>query len=340
VLEFRCWPKPRLEIVGDRLVTRGPVSLSTREYLEKNPVSIQSYLWNLFLYSPSRFLLKERLGWRGARRITAEKRVLNRRILEEIEHELSSRNIEHFFLVFHGEQGAVERWAVFNWEEKLIEDIGAEFSVPVVDTRAFLKVAADGSQEKCAHFYGHEPPMTGHHNAIGNLICFEGIRKGLVGDFSPPNEEQSSRLKQIGALKLPILEAAPRTFLGRAATLTTNGGQGILRATETANPERFLLRAGPVGPTTVNFELAGAAKHFTGLLHTMAGTEQGCPEGDLHFTVELDGVVVLECEAPPAASPRAIELDLAQKKSLTFSVRGDRGGGGCAWICLESPHLE
>ncbi|HUR26845.1 MAG TPA: hypothetical protein VM509_01555 [Planctomycetota bacterium] len=341
VLEFRGWPKPRLDVVGEKLVERGPVSLSTRDYLAQNPVSIQSYLWRLFLHQTTPFLAAERARWSGASRLTEEKKTLNLRILQEIEHELSSRGLRHFFLLFHAEEGALRRWNEFAWQEQMVVDVCAEHATPLIDTRAFMDFAADGYKEICARFYGRDAPLLGHHNELGNLICFEAMRQGILGRFGAPDMRHLAELKAAGMIELDRSEKTPCTFLGRAAMLITHDGYGAPRAVETAEPHRLLLRAGSTGLTGVKFELAGGAKRFTGELHAMAGAKEGCPELGLSFDVVVDNKIVLHCAPiPPASSPFLIDVDLTGRQALSLVLRGDRGGAGCNWIAVENPRLE
>jgi hypothetical protein len=340
VLEFRCWPKPRLDVVGTRLVARGPVETSTREFLAQHPVGIASYLWRFLLYQRGSFLAGARAHWRGEERIKAEKQILNRTLLHEIENELSSRHLEHFYLVFHSELGALRHWDDFAWQEQMIEDVCAERGAMLVDTRPYLAFASKDRDKNCARFYGHGSPLQGHHNALGNLVCFEAIRRGLLRESGPCDMRHLEGLELQGLLEAAPAEVTSAVFLGRNATLITHGSQGSPRAVQTSDPDRFLLRADSTGATVTKFELAGGEKRFTGVLHTVAGAEQGCPEQGLRFTVEVDGLAVLECDAPPLANARSIDIDLAGKRSLAITVAGDRGGMGCAWLCIEHPRLE
>jgi len=190
VLSFRSWPKPRLDLVNGALVARGPVETNAAKYIAEHPLTIRSYLWRLFRYRRSAFQLDER--------IEAEKQSLNRQILIEIERELSRRKLRHFFLVFHNERGALKAFERFAWQEKLLHDVCAELSIPLVDTRTYLSFAADGRPELCAQLYGHGEPLNGHHSALGNLVCFEAIRQGLSGKFDAPDFSRIEKLKQDG----------------------------------------------------------------------------------------------------------------------------------------------
>ncbi|HTF89422.1 MAG TPA: SGNH/GDSL hydrolase family protein [Planctomycetota bacterium] len=340
VLEFRCCPKPRLDVVGDRLVARGPVQTNMRKYLEENPISIRSYLWQLFLHSRLDFLVDQRAAWRKDPQIKAEKQVLNRKILLEIERSLSSRKLQHFFFLFHVEPCAVKSDGLYQWQEDLIHEVCAESSIPMVDTRPFLSLAADAVQKKCEQFYIKAGPVQSHHNAIGNLICFEAMIQGLRGNIAQPDLAPLADLKTRGLLQKNGPETVATTLMGRSATLITYGAEGRSFAAETVKPRRFLLRSDALGSTKARIDLSGSAKRFSGRLHTMMNPNEGCAGTELRLTIRIDGEIALERAVPRAANELALDLDLAGKQSLEFTVAGNRGGGNCNWICIEDPQLE
>jgi len=340
VLSFRAWPKPRLEIVDDQLVTRGPVQTSVREYLAQNPVTIRSYLWRLFLYQGSSFLSRQRAQWRVDAQIEAEKRSLNRRILLEIERELSSRKLEHFYLAFHVEDGALEVDESCEWEERLLQEFCAESGARFVDTRDFLSSASDARPKQCAQFYGRGEPLQGHHNGLGNLVCFEAIRHGMRGAASEPRSQYQASANKYGMIDWIEPQVTTDTFLKRGVTLTTHGSGAGPFAMQTFPPMRLVMRADALGSTLVQFELAAPAKRFTGKLHAVAEADRFCTKTELRFCADVDGVVVLDQAVPPANNPLALDIDLDGKTSLTFALGGDRGGAGCNWVCIEDPRFE
>jgi hypothetical protein len=340
VLSFRDWPKPHLAIVDGSLVLPKPVETDTKKFLAENPVSIKSFLWRFFLFHPAHFMSKLRAKWRTNDRIRAEKEVLNRRILIEIDRELTSRHLRHFFLIFHAEQGALEPWDLFVWQEQLIRDVCAEFSIPLVDTRPYLTFAADNRPVKAAQFYGHSGPLNAHHNAVGNVVCFEAFRQGLRGDFGTPDMQHLAEMKRHGLFDSGDPVRVSMELLGRPATLILHGSTERIRVTETSKPERLILRADVLGPTHAEFDLAGKSKRFTGRVHTMKDSDKDCAGIELDFTVEVDGRVVLEHSVPPASQALDLDIDLADKHTLSLGVRGFGGGAGCEWVCIENPRLE
>jgi hypothetical protein len=342
LLEFRGWPKPRLEISAGELLSRGSVQTNNRLYLEQHPPSIRSYLWRLFLHQQTSFLESARAAWRSDPELREEKQRLNRRILEEIERELSRRNLQHFYLAFHAEQGALKPWSLFLWQEELLAQFCAEQAVALHDTRDYLHFAADGLPENCARFYGQGRPLLGHLNGLGNLICFEAIRAGLRAEQGVPDMRHLAGLKLSGLLDRESMRTkqVPMVLMGREATLSSHSLDGQLDAAEIVAPARFLLRSETSGPTQVQFELSGEVQRFRGSLYTMAERQQGCSEGALGIEIHVDGELALELEAPPKSQARHIDIQLQGKRSFSFLVRGDRGGSGCNWVCIEDPSWE
>ncbi|MEO6707989.1 MAG: hypothetical protein ABI054_02175, partial [Planctomycetota bacterium] len=340
VLSFRAWPKPRLEIVDDQLVTRGPVQTNVRGYLEQNPITIRSYLWRLFLYQGSSFLSRQRAQWRGDARIEAEKRSLNRRILLEIERELVSRKLEHFYLAFHVEEGALKVHEGCEWEEEMLQDFCAESRAPLLDTRDLLSSASGARPRYCSYFYGHGEPLQGHHNGLGNLVCFEAIRDGIRGESGEPRSRYQASANRYGMIDWIEAELTTSSVLGRSVTLTTHGGGLRPFVMETPAPLRLVMRADALGSTLAQFEFTGGAKRFTGKLHTMADTDRFCSKAELRFCIDLDGAIVLDRAVPPENDALALDVDLAGIRSMTLALGGDRGGAGCNWICIEDPRFE
>ena len=351
-LAFRCWPKPRLRLEGEALALEPAPRLSPREYLKTHPISFPSYLWRRFLHQDSGFLRSARAGWRGDERREELKRRLNLSILAAVRAELEARELPYFFLVFHAEQGALKPWAPFREREQLLGDFCREHSVGLLDTREFLWAACAGDEALVARFYGRGSPLMGHHNLLGNRVCFEAMRQGILaraaGPGEPPSAEplgpaDTSRVAEMaarGELDLLALQRRRATLLGRPALITTHGAGDAERVVETATPSRVCLRADTTGFTAADLELDGGARRFTGRLHLLAGAEQGCPETPLHFTLLVDDRTLFEGDVPEEARPAILDVDLAGARNLRFVLRGQRGQGACGWAALSDPRLE
>jgi hypothetical protein len=340
VLSFRDWPKPRFDLDGDRLVSRGPVETRTLEYLKRHSIGIPSYLWRFLLYHPSRILARTRREWRGDERKLAEKLELNRRILIEIQRELESRGLSHVVLLFHSEQGALEPALPFEKQEKLVRDVCAELSIPLVDTRPYLAFASDGRPVKCAQLFGHGGPLDAHYNAVGNIVCFEAIRQALRGELGEPDFEHLAQLKQRGLFDAGAEHEQKMKLAGRDARVIGHGNKSIVRATESDHPDRVLLRANAGGDTSLVFDVDGGAKRFSGRLHMLKKPEGNCYGVEVGIKVLIEDEVVLDRLVPSVDDAVAIDLDLRGKRRLKFTVQGTGGGAGCEWVCIADPRFE
>jgi hypothetical protein len=342
VLSFRDWPKPRLDVIGGELVSRGPVTTDVSAYLAAHPVSIKSYLWRYLLFNPSPWLRRLRMRLKNTAPIVREKRELNRRILVEIERSLARRRLRHFFLVFHSEEGALHTWDAFAWQEAMVRDVCRELGTPLVDTRDFLAFAAGGSSARCAELYGHSGNVAGHHNAAGNLVCFEAIRQGLRGEFERPDLAHLSALLREDVLFGVDARTRPMVALGRGARLTTAGKvlePRVVLEFETHDPDALFLRGTPVGPTRLAFELAGGARRFGGTLSGPPQLDPRCSEVECRLAIEVDGETAFEHRVP-REERIPIEIDLTGKQRIVLVASGAGPPATCAWACVVHPVLE
>lgn len=344
VLSFRDWPKPRLDVVDGELVPRGPVTTDARKYLAEHPVSIRSYLWRYFLFNPTRFLMRVRTRLQDTAPIIREKKALCRKILEEIERSLARRHLRHFFLFFHAEPAALHTWEVFRWQDELVHDVCRELAIPCVDTRDYLAFASDRNADRCAKLYGQSGREYGHHNAAGNLVCFEAIRSGLRGEFDVPDLAHLAMLKRQGVLFTDHANATPMILLGRGASVISPGvhleeGRRI-DVVETRDPAQLLFRAEAAGPTRLRFELAGEARRLRGTLRSMPEAGARCADVEVEFTIEVDGDSVMKCALPRGGNGVPIDVDLSGKQRLELVASGASGPAICIWACIDRPVLE
>jgi hypothetical protein len=341
VLTFRCWPKPRFRIEGDRLVASGPVDPDPDRYLEENPPSIRSYLLRLLTYRKG--MLPARLQWylrRGSLK-NEEKIALGRKILAEIHSDLSSRGIEHFFLSFHGQAG-VARSEGTRWADELVQSSAKDLGVPLVETRPYLLAAAQGSLEQANRYFGGAPRLFGHYNEMGNLIAFEALRAGIEKRFG----EVDPRAIEAALAGSPLLEAPGdvlATVFGHQARIRTRGPSGLVRVSHVsyppfdpaANSLYVLLRPGEEGATELTIDVDGEQRRFRG---RAIGVERE-REGPLVLTIRLDGRQVMRSEVP--YHPGGIELDvpLAGAKRLEITAERTKHGGE-SWVHIADARLQ
>jgi hypothetical protein len=107
LLAFRDAQKPYFLLDEGRLSLQGtPITLSTAEYVDRNPPEITSYLFNLFRNSAAHAFS----GVARAEAIKAHSKSLNARIFESVLERLVDENIDHAILVFHPAHHRADDW--------------------------------------------------------------------------------------------------------------------------------------------------------------------------------------------------------------------------------------
>ena len=346
ILTFRCWPKPKFAVEGDRLVDGGPVDTDPDRYLAEHPPSIRSYLLRYLTYRQG--MLPARLQWylrRGTFR-NEEKIELGRKLLAAMHEELASRGIEHFFLAFHGEAGVSGAEGV-RWADDLVETTARDLGVPLVTTRPYLLAASDGSVEQAKRYFGGSPRMFGHYNPMGNLIAFEALRAGIekrFGEFDPG-------VVAAAIARTPLLESPDDVLsnvLGHTARIRTHGASGLVRESQVAYPPfdpaantpYLLARPGEDGPSELLILLEGETRHFRGRAIGIDRQEDSRSSAPLLLTLRLDGHEVMRTEVP--WHPDGVDLDVPLEGAERLEILVDRAkpGSGDAWVHIAGARLE
>lgn len=136
-LDWRTGQKPWFALDGDGLRLQGvPIDPDPDHYLATHPVTIGSYLWRRFLYSPANVLpawANDRLkGWSAH---TAHKQELNTRILDRAIERLKASRVDFVVLVFHYLTPDQEEWMVGredNWRDRLLRERLMHHEVPYI----------------------------------------------------------------------------------------------------------------------------------------------------------------------------------------------------------------
>jgi hypothetical protein len=346
VLAFRCWPKPRLSIAGDRLVSSGPVIVDPEEYLARNPIRIRSYLGRFLTFRPHALPRSWQKDLRRRFDRQAEKVALGRKILEEIHRELESRGVRHFFLAFQGE-GNVAQSATCRWAEDLVDETASALGVPVIRTRPFLLAAADGMPEKTARFFGGSAKLYGHYNDLGNLVAFEALRAGIEGKFDPIDTSSMGAV-----LRSKLLEGSDRqvasTLFGRDSKVRLRGKTGFVRSSSMPYPPfdavpkqpYLLLRAGEYGPTEVRVTVDGGSRRLRGKAMSVARPKLTYRPRALILSVRVDGRIVVHERLPFAPRGLDLDVDLSGAKELELVAENTDSDPAVAWIHIEDARLE
>jgi len=175
-LSLRGWPKPRFSMSGDELVIEPPVHGYGR-WAESHRRA-RCYTWRLLVNASALWppALRARLTGRVA--LERMRRRVARRLLEEIQNELERRGLDYVFLLFHGEP-SLRTEGPWKWEEQFLEQTLTELGAPFVSTRPYLEAWARRNDGSVAPLFGHEPPLRGHYNALGNRVAFEALLDGF-----------------------------------------------------------------------------------------------------------------------------------------------------------------
>jgi len=101
-LSVREGQKPYFEIVNGELRLQGvPINPNPDDFFKKNPPLIKSYLWNKFLYLKRNMLVNLRAYLRDDVKKRNKMITLNEMILSKAVMELTKRNTDFVFLIFH-----------------------------------------------------------------------------------------------------------------------------------------------------------------------------------------------------------------------------------------------
>ena len=184
-LRFRDGPKPRLELVGDALVARGPGDLGTRAWLRANPPSVRSYLWRYLTHRRPWLPKFLRAPDRDDPRGIAHKRALARAVFAEVDALLEEAGVEFFVLLFHGERTlALEPGE--DWREALVLAACAELGMPFVSSRTAIREHSEATGTPLRDYYvqpEQSRQMAGHYGLRGQRAAFPALRRGLRGRY-------------------------------------------------------------------------------------------------------------------------------------------------------------
>ena len=186
VLSIRGWPKPRLAIRDGALVPEFATVPRMEAYLRENPVSFPSYAWRYLQFGTNFAPTRWRARMRDEVGIVEHKRALSRRILEAIEDGLERRGVEHFYLLFYGEE-YVEGSRAPDWREAELFDFFRQRSIRFTSARrAILEDAAKTGRPVDEYFEHGDSLLRGHLLPEGNRAAFAALRQGIEGRFEAP----------------------------------------------------------------------------------------------------------------------------------------------------------
>lgn len=348
LLAFRCWPKPRLEIVGDELLVHEPPTLDPERFLALHPSSIQSYLWRLLAYERSPLPRGVRDVLRGDHRRIAQKKALNQRILTEIQRLIQSRGLTCTLFLFHSDGSLAQSADWAEWQEPFVRSVADELGMPVASARPFLVTAARELATDTSRFYGRQGALVGHHNAAGNAVVFEALRRIIEGRLDPSDTTRLAGWVRSGGL--PPLESGPRALrvMNRIARVSAPDGGVHARHEIAADPasagsERvdcLFVRGGALAPTEVHVALEPGLRRWRASISALARTDLGCTAQTLELEVRADDMLLGRAQVSADSAPVLLEFDIAGKRELSIVAHARGAEPDCAWIRIAEPRLE
>jgi hypothetical protein len=186
-LALREYPKPWFSVEGERLVYHPPEGSSAREYLERHPLDIRSYLWRWLLHGARVFGDRASVAWTDEADHVEVKQEICRRLVIEIQRELEERGLRYFFVLFHGPE-ALESRGSYSWQEPFLQALLRERRIPYVSSRRWLLADAARTASDPRDYYYQSMPRYGHYTPAANRAVFECLRRGLAGEFEPWEE--------------------------------------------------------------------------------------------------------------------------------------------------------
>jgi hypothetical protein len=177
---LRYSPKPGFELRDGRLVLDTAPVPSFKSYVAQHPIGIRSYVWRWLLRTcclPQAIL--DRAEDDSA--YLMRTRSLGRAILADIEAKLASRGLEHFYLLFQGEQRVANADAT-DWRDRAVRGFLHDSRAPHVSASRYLRAAAHDPAGTGA-FFGREGPVMDHYLPRANEVVFEAMRDGVAHRF-------------------------------------------------------------------------------------------------------------------------------------------------------------
>lgn len=181
-LPVRGFPKPYFVPEDGALTLRPLVHATAADYAAATTIGIRSYAWRLAVLGSGVLPDRAGLALAGEGALVAYRMELNRLLLEALREELTSRGLEHFFVVFHGRRAFRSR-GPYTWREPFLLDTLDELGLPRVSSKRALRAdAARTGRDESAYFLD-EDPGANHYTPTANAVVFEALQRGLRGEY-------------------------------------------------------------------------------------------------------------------------------------------------------------
>ena len=169
IMTVRNAQKPLVTLDGRKIVVRNVPVGDTYEFLERNPIEIQSYLVRAVLirlrgtvFKP---LIDRMLGYDERHSLKLE---VNRRILQELRRDAAARKVPLFVVLFY----TLRDMQSETWRGPFLKGTLEDLGLPYFDTKTFLLEKARAEGINIDQYWS---PSHGHHNRAANAVLAAGI---------------------------------------------------------------------------------------------------------------------------------------------------------------------
>ncbi|MCK6445298.1 MAG: hypothetical protein L6Q99_02805 [Planctomycetes bacterium] len=316
LLDFRCWPKPRYELVDGALVSSGEVAPTIAEHWRRRPPAPISWAWRLCARAWASGAAEA--GAAAERR--AEVEALATAWLERLESRLAAAKVRRFYLLFEYLDG-LQTPDALQWRKDCVVRTLERLGAPWIATKPFLVEAAARDGRELAEYFGRVGRNVGHFNARGNQVAFRALLDGLerVGGLGS-NSENEAWLAEIAGVVHP--------HASRGAT--PRGKSRFEFAGRELHEDRLTIECDAEGGARLTWKLLGRSSELRGsaALASTAGSAQ------LRWLA--DGAELALESLGDERRTAAFALPLAGRRELALEVTGTPN----AVVFLNSPAFD
>jgi hypothetical protein len=182
-LPIYIWPKPRFEVDEQSELQRiDPPAWTASNFLEKDPVSFDSYAWRALemrFWGGSRAELEQRYG---QRELEAEGAKISRVILRELHADLERRGLDHFGLFFHSRLTFHRPGVARQFVQQARKLLGPE-GLPLVSLEPELLPGARDPTLHYGEWFHSTGQGQGHPTDAARSAWLPALERGLRGSF-------------------------------------------------------------------------------------------------------------------------------------------------------------
>jgi len=188
VFDYRGCPKPLYRFEDGELAVDYPGGTDYEKWLEENPPSISSYVVRYLSHARSVLPASFAPPRSNDPPVVERKKKLSAAILESLQHELESRELDYFFVLFYGPR-TWEFKRPTGWREKFTVNTLDALGIPWVSSRRAMQESAKRFESETGelaserYFVQHGVNFEGHFTREGNLAALPAIMRGLTGQY-------------------------------------------------------------------------------------------------------------------------------------------------------------